>query len=183
MPVVLDGRELTALDVLELVQEPGRGVCERRTVRLMVVGAVADVAPLVREQVSEHVLRLPARQMPGGGLPAGQVGGSEAAGGLLGLAARDARLDEPDGPVATFDELQVAGDAGHRHPICASRTMHSLSSAIRLLTAFSVALRAMPRCLTCGRITTGSRCPPCRRQSPYQQPAWRALSDFVVSPG
>jgi 5-methylcytosine-specific restriction endonuclease McrA len=36
-------------------------------------------------------------------------------------------------------------------------------------------------CLDCGRITTGSRCPSCRRQSPYQQPEWRRLSDFVVA--
>jgi hypothetical protein len=36
-------------------------------------------------------------------------------------------------------------------------------------------------CLECGRITTGSRCPSCRRASPYQQPAWRRLSDFVVA--
>jgi len=35
-------------------------------------------------------------------------------------------------------------------------------------------------CLDCGRITTGTRCPVCRRHSPYQQPAWRQLSRFVV---
>jgi 5-methylcytosine-specific restriction endonuclease McrA len=38
---------------------------------------------------------------------------------------------------------------------------------------------ALRPCLDCGRITTGSRCPLCRRQSPYQQPEWRRLSDFV----
>ena len=40
---------------------------------------------------------------------------------------------------------------------------------------------ALKPCLDCGRITTGSRCPPCRRASPYQQPAWRRLSAFVVA--
>ena len=39
---------------------------------------------------------------------------------------------------------------------------------------------ALKPCLTCGRITTGSRCPPCRRASPYQQPAWRQVSMFVT---
>ena len=32
---------------------------------------------------------------------------------------------------------------------------------------------ALRPCLSCGRITTGSRCPPCRHASPYQQPARR----------
>jgi 5-methylcytosine-specific restriction enzyme A len=36
-------------------------------------------------------------------------------------------------------------------------------------------------CLGCGRITSGSRCPSCRRASPYQQPAWRELSRLVVA--
>ena len=40
---------------------------------------------------------------------------------------------------------------------------------------------ALKPCLICGRITTGSKCPPCRRADPYEQPAWRALSRFVVS--
>ena len=40
---------------------------------------------------------------------------------------------------------------------------------------------ALKPCLDCGRITTGSRCRSCRRASPYQQPAWRVLSDFVVA--
>jgi len=40
---------------------------------------------------------------------------------------------------------------------------------------------ALKPCLICGRITTGSKCPPCRRAAPYEQPAWRALSRFVVS--
>jgi 5-methylcytosine-specific restriction endonuclease McrA len=40
---------------------------------------------------------------------------------------------------------------------------------------------ALKPCLDCGRITTGSRCPSCRRARPYQQPAWRRLFDFVVA--
>ena len=40
---------------------------------------------------------------------------------------------------------------------------------------------ALNPCLVCGRITTGSQCRPCRRASPYQQPAWRRLSRHVVS--
>ena len=40
---------------------------------------------------------------------------------------------------------------------------------------------ALKPCLDCGRITTGSRCPSCRRASLYQQPAWRQLADFVVA--
>jgi 5-methylcytosine-specific restriction endonuclease McrA len=36
-------------------------------------------------------------------------------------------------------------------------------------------------CLDCGRITTGSWCPRCRRASTYQQPAWRELSRFVAA--
>jgi 5-methylcytosine-specific restriction endonuclease McrA len=40
---------------------------------------------------------------------------------------------------------------------------------------------ALKPCLSCGRITTGSRCPPCRRASPYQQPGWRQLSMLVVN--
>ena len=39
---------------------------------------------------------------------------------------------------------------------------------------------ALKPCLDCGRITTGSRCPPCRRASPYQQPAWRQTSMLVT---
>ncbi len=39
---------------------------------------------------------------------------------------------------------------------------------------------ALKPCLDCGRITTGSRCPPCRRASPYQQHSWRQLSMLVV---
>ena len=39
---------------------------------------------------------------------------------------------------------------------------------------------ALKPCLGCGRITSGSRCPPCRRASPYQQAAWRQLSRCVV---
>jgi 5-methylcytosine-specific restriction endonuclease McrA len=35
-------------------------------------------------------------------------------------------------------------------------------------------------CLRCGRIVKGSTCDPCKRASPYQQPAWRALSRAVV---
>jgi 5-methylcytosine-specific restriction endonuclease McrA len=40
---------------------------------------------------------------------------------------------------------------------------------------------ALKPCLVCGTITTGSKCPMCRRASPYQQPAWRELSRFVVA--
>jgi 5-methylcytosine-specific restriction endonuclease McrA len=40
---------------------------------------------------------------------------------------------------------------------------------------------ALKPCLDCGQITTGSRCPSCRRASPYQQTAWRQLSAFVVA--
>jgi 5-methylcytosine-specific restriction endonuclease McrA len=40
---------------------------------------------------------------------------------------------------------------------------------------------ALKPCLICGRVTTGSKCPACRRASPYQQPAWRQLSAFVVA--
>jgi len=36
-------------------------------------------------------------------------------------------------------------------------------------------------CLACGQLSRGSRCPTCRRASPYQQPAWRQLSAFVVA--
>jgi len=39
---------------------------------------------------------------------------------------------------------------------------------------------ALKPCLDCGRITTGSRCPPCRRASPYQQRSWRQLSMLVT---
>ena len=35
---------------------------------------------------------------------------------------------------------------------------------------------ALKPCLDCGRVTTGSKCPPCRRASPYQRPEWRQLS-------
>ena len=40
---------------------------------------------------------------------------------------------------------------------------------------------ALKPCLICGRVTTGSKCPQCRRASPYQRPEWRALSRFVVA--
>lgn len=39
---------------------------------------------------------------------------------------------------------------------------------------------ALKPCLRCGRIVNGSTCDPCKRASPYQQPAWRALSHAVV---
>ena len=45
-----------------------------------------------------------------------------------------------------------------------------------------VALLGWPKpCLVCGRVTTGSKCPQCRRASPYQRPEWRQLSRFVVA--
>ena len=40
---------------------------------------------------------------------------------------------------------------------------------------------ALKPCLDCGRITTGSRCPSCRRASPYQKHSWRQLSMLVVN--
>jgi hypothetical protein len=40
---------------------------------------------------------------------------------------------------------------------------------------------AVRPCLDGGTVTTGSRCPRCRRASPYQQRAWRELSRFVVA--
>ena len=39
---------------------------------------------------------------------------------------------------------------------------------------------ALKPCMSCGRLSPGSRCPACRRASPYQQPEWRQLSRFVV---
>jgi hypothetical protein len=39
---------------------------------------------------------------------------------------------------------------------------------------------ALKPCLVCGRVTTGSKCPQCRRASPYQRTEWRQLSAFVV---
>jgi 5-methylcytosine-specific restriction endonuclease McrA len=39
---------------------------------------------------------------------------------------------------------------------------------------------ALKPCLDCGRLTTGSRCPPCRRASPYQRSSWRQTSLMVT---
>jgi 5-methylcytosine-specific restriction endonuclease McrA len=40
---------------------------------------------------------------------------------------------------------------------------------------------ALKPCLGCGRLSTGSRCPACRRASPYHQADWRRLSREVVA--
>jgi 5-methylcytosine-specific restriction endonuclease McrA len=39
---------------------------------------------------------------------------------------------------------------------------------------------ALKPCIKCGRITTGSKCPACRRNSPYITPSWRQLSLLVI---
>jgi 5-methylcytosine-specific restriction endonuclease McrA len=40
---------------------------------------------------------------------------------------------------------------------------------------------ALRPCLTCSRLTTGSRCRLCKRKSPYQQSRWRMLAREVVA--
>ena len=71
------------------------------------------------------------------------------------------RIDKPN-PRANIDAVDRARDGrrARRGPARARRA----------------ARMALKPCLGCGRLTTGSRCPPCRRASPYQQPAWRRLS-------
>ena len=73
--VILDGRELAPLDMLDVVQVAGGGVGERGAAGLVIVGTVTDGAALGGEQVRERIFSLLARQLAGSRLASGEVGG------------------------------------------------------------------------------------------------------------
>jgi hypothetical protein len=100
---------LAAADVLDVTQEPCARVTERGGE--MVVGALADLATLLGEEVGQAVLGLAAGEVSGGWLAAGEVRRRQPLGGLFGGAAGDAGLGVPDGSFAALDQLQVTGDA------------------------------------------------------------------------
>ncbi len=106
--VVMERRLFAALHRSQVVEEPGRGLGERRPVRLVVVGAVPDVVPLSRQQIPERVLSLLSGQVPSRRLPATEVRRRESTSRLLWSAAGDPRLDVPDRAGLPLYELRGA---------------------------------------------------------------------------